>query len=375
MARFRYSTGERGKNRVRAFEQARDGRLYLEWHVAGRREYVALPSNDRDAAKRKADELAARLRQPDERRAEPLTLATLFDIYGREKTPHKGRSQQAADRRAARNWCDILGPSRQVASLTHLDAARFVRERQRRGDSRPGGTQGGPLRARVADQEVRQLRTVIRWAIGAGFLDRNPLEGYKVEGERNPRRPMTTAPQYEKLLRHAAEVHPLLSSLLVVAHDTGHRIGAVRQLRWEDVDLRASSVRWVAGFEKTRREHRTPLTRAAVSALRQARKAAAAISDWVFPSPTDASKPVSVHLARDWWIQCEVKANVPHQPGCGWHSLRRLFATELKAAPLKDLCELGGWLTPQLVVSVYQRADPVTMRKALKQRARLEAVG
>ena len=86
-------------------------------------------------------------------------------------------------------------------------------------------------------------------------------------------------------------------------------------------------------------------------------------------------KPVSVHLARDWWMRCEKEAALPHQPGCGWHSLRRLFATELKAVPLKDLCELGGWRTPQLVVSVYQRADPATMRAALKQRARLEAIG
>lgn len=81
------------------------------------------------------------------------------------------------------------------------------------------------------------------------------------------------------------------------------------------------------------------------------------------------------NLARDWWLRCEELAKLPHQPGCGWHSLRRLFATELKHVNLKDLCELGGWRSPQLVVSVYQRADPVTMRKALEQRGRLKAVG
>ena len=35
MAGWSYSTGERGRNRVRAYEQARDGRLRLEWREAG----------------------------------------------------------------------------------------------------------------------------------------------------------------------------------------------------------------------------------------------------------------------------------------------------------------------------------------------------
>ena len=91
----------------------------------------------------------------------------------------------------------------------------------------------------------------------------------------------------------------------------------------------------------------------------------------------EPARPLSVasDLARDWWLRCEELAKLPHQPGCGWHSLRRLFATELKHVNLKDLCELGGWRSPQLVVSVYQRAALVTMRKALEQRGRLKAVG
>lgn len=46
---------------------------------------------------------------------------------------------------------------------------------------------------------------------------------------------------------------------------------------------------------------------------------------------------------------------------------------EMKAAPLKDLCALGGWKDPQTILKCYQRADPVTMRRALAERMRLEA--
>jgi len=45
--------------------------------------------------------------------------------------------------------------------------------------------------------------------------------------------------------------------------------------------------------------------------------------------------------------------------------LRRAFANELRAAPLRDLVALGGWKEPQTVVKTYQQASLDTMRDAL----------
>jgi hypothetical protein len=73
----------------------------------------------------------------------------------------------------------------------------------------------------------------------------------------------------------------------------------------------------------------------------------------------------------DWWQWLEALAGVPHQPGLGWHALRRKFATELKHVPLKDLCYLGGWKDPQTVLKCYQRPDETTMREALASRKAL----
>jgi hypothetical protein len=49
------------------------------------------------------------------------------------------------------------------------------------------------------------------------------------------------------------------------------------------------------------------------------------------------------------------------------------FASELKATPLKDLCHLGGWKSPQTILTCYQSADVETMRTALAQRKPLAA--
>jgi hypothetical protein len=45
----------------------------------------------------------------------------------------------------------------------------------------------------------------------------------------------------------------------------------------------------------------------------------------------------------------------------------------MKYAPLKDLCALGGWKSPQTVLMCYQRADSASMQQALAARRRLEA--
>ena len=72
----------------------------------------------------------------------------------------------------------------------------------------------------------------------------------------------------------------------MVAHETGHRIGAIRQLRWSDVDLEGGVVRWRAEHDKSGYEHRTPVTAEALAALEEARKRNPGIGDApVLPSP------------------------------------------------------------------------------------------
>jgi integrase len=226
----------------------------------------------------------------------------------------------------------------------------------------------------MLEYDVKFFQAVLNWGVNAGWIDRSPLKGFRVEREEGPRRPVLTASQYECLLAASGSISLLFRLALTVAHETGHRIGAVRLLRWSDIDLQQGIVRWRAEHDKIGYEHTTPLTKVAVEALQEAQRERAAIGDaWVFPSPKDSTKPISRHLLRDWWERGESAAGLKPERRRGWHSLRRKFATELKATPLKDLCELGGWKDPQTVLKCYQRPDPVTMRAALEQRGRLEA--
>jgi integrase len=166
----------------------------------------------------------------------------------------------------------------------------------------------------------------------------------------------------------ALEVHADFGLPLVLCHDTGHRISSVRQLRWSDVLWDRRLIRWRGETDKEGNNHLTPLTDSAHRALLEARARTKGIRDaWVFRNER-GDGPRERHRFRAWWLRAEKLAELEHDDRWGWHSLRRKFATELKAIPLKDLCDLGGWKSPQTVLTCYQESDKDTMRRALATR-------
>ena len=142
-----YGAGEWGRNRVRVFPDPKTGLFQIEWRDNGRRLTRSLKHRDWRRAKRQADEFAAGYLGPElhrkaEAEPEPLTLETLFDIYGEEVTPTKVERVRHRDRTATRMFLDFLGRDRRPETLSQRDWDRFIRERRagRVGASgKPGG--------------------------------------------------------------------------------------------------------------------------------------------------------------------------------------------------------------------------------------------
>ena len=304
-----YSAGERSRNRVRVFPDPKTGLIQIEWRDDGRRLSRSLKHRDWMRAKRQADEIAAGRAQPelqDEVRAEPepLTLGTLFDIYGEEVTPTKAQQSQKYDGATMEMFLRFFGKDRDPATLSKRDWDRFIRYR------RAGrvGRSGRPVSDRTIQQDLKLLLAVLNWAAqsrdeqGRLLLESNPLKGLTPPAEKNPTRIVLTETEYQALLHISREVDWRFHVALVLAHETGHRIGAIRQLRWSDVDLEGEVIRWRAEHEKTGYEHLTPVTAEALAALEEARRKNPGIGDIpVLPAPKDPSKCGSCSLARDWW--------------------------------------------------------------------------
>ena len=378
-SRRSYGAGEWGRNRVRVFPDPKTGLFQLEWREDGRRLTRSLGHREWVRAKRQADEFAAGFVGPDlngkaTAGPEPVTLGGLLDIYGEEVTPAKGEGTRKYDRVALEMFGRFFGRDRKPATLSQRDWDRFIRAR------RAGrvGPSGRSVSDRTIERDLRLLLAVLNWATrsrdeaGGRLLDSNPLKGLRVPRDKNPTRVVLSQAEYDALLRVSAKIDWRFRVALVLAHETGHRIGAIRQLRWSDIDNEAGVIRWRAEHEKTGFEHRTPVTAEALDVLEEARKENRRTGDApVLPAPRDPAKSMSYAVARYWWERAERLAGLERKRGRGWHSLRRKFASDLMDQPLKVLCELGGWRTAQTVLQCYQRADDERLRKALDERPRV----
>ena len=377
-SRRSYGAGEWGRNRVRVFPDPKTGLFQVEWRENGRRLTRSLGHRDWARAKRQADEFAAGFVGPylngkAEAEPEPLTLEKLFDIYGEEVTPTKAGGTQQSDRTAMWMFLKFFGRGRDPSTLSRRDWDRFIRER------RAGriGFSGRPVSNRTIACDLTFLMAVLNWAArsrdegGRLLLDSNPLKGLKKPVEKNPTRVVLTEQEYEALLKVSRDVDWRFHVALVLAHETGHRIGAIRKLRWSDVDFEGEAVRWRAKHEKTGYEHVTPLTEEALTALEEARAMSTGTGAGpVLPAPTDASRCVGRSLPSFWWQRAQILAGLEPKPGRGWHSLRRKFASDLMDLPLKVLCELGGWKAAKTVLRCYQQPDEAQLRQAIRSRRR-----
>ena len=374
-----YSAGEWGRNRVRVFPDPKTGLLQVEWRENGRRLSRSLKHRDWARAKRQADETAAgfAMHQPNgkaEADPEPLTLGRLFDIYGEEVTPTKGERTRRRDRVASAMFLSFFGRDRRPETLSQRDWDRFIRERR----AGRAGLSGKPVGNRTIAWDLTFLMAVLNWAArsrdeqGKLLLESNPLKGLKKPKEKNPNRVVLTEDEYRALLGVSGQVGWRFHVALVLAHETGHRIGAIRKLRWSDIDFEGMTIRWRAKHEKTGYEHTTPLTAEALAALEEARRMSQGTTNGpVLSSSRDATRCMSRVSAYLWWKKAQALAGLEPKPGRGWHSLRRKFATDLMDLPLKVLCELGGWKSAQTVLRCYQQADEGQLRTALESRRRV----
>ncbi len=377
-SRRSYGAGEWGRNRVRVFPDPKTGRYQIEWRENGRRLTRSLKHRDWSRAKRQADEVAAGLavHEPNgktEAEPEPLTLTTLFDIYGEEVTPTKAHRTRRRDRVTMAMFLKFFGRDRRPETLSQRDWDRFIRER------RAGrvGPSGKPVGDRMIEWDLTFLMAVLNWAArskdehGRPLLERNPLRGLRKPREKNPTRVVLTEEEYQALLRVSRQVGWRFHVALVLAHETGHRIGAIRNLRWADIDIEGRTIRWRAEHEKNGYEHRTPLTDEALAVLQEACRMGAGTGNApVLPSSRDATRCIHRVSAYQWWRKAQTLAGLEPKARRGWHSLRRKFASDLMDQPLKVLCELGGWKAAKTVLRCYQQPDEAQLRQAILSRRR-----
>ena len=57
---------------------------------------------------------------------------------------------------------------------------------------------------------------------------------------------------------------------------------------------------------------------------------------------------------------------MPKPDGSLWHAFRRLWATERKDLPVKDVAAAGGWQDVTTLLKCYQQPDEETLRSVVE---------
>jgi integrase len=116
-----------------------------------------------------------------------------------------------------------------------------------------------------------------------------------------PPRPPAAIPLCDSTFGVAEEIGAEFKLALDLVYSTGHRIDAILHLQWTDIDLHPSrecpfgSIRWRAEHDKIGLDHGVPIDSQTSEVLRLAASAARGLL--LFPSASDASKPVDRRLA------------------------------------------------------------------------------
>jgi integrase len=317
------------------------------------------------------------------------TLDRVVEAFRRDVLPAQCAKQQVETRRELELWTNVLGAKFQLGKLGKPEWNAFIRDRSTgRIDGRGvivKHDERRPVGNRAVAKSLKVVRHLCRFAVDHRMLDADPTRGFDLPTVKNPKRPVADSARFERLLAVAREtmmfdakgelVPSYLEYLLILAHETGHRISAILHLRWSDWlpgQGSSGSLRWRAEHDKTGLDDTVPVTPHARAAVDRLRSEHPGVGEaFLFPKLCEPSKPVPLDAAAQWLLTAERKAGLEHVPGGAWHAFRRLWATSRKQHPPKDVAQAGGWKDTATLMKCYMHADPDTVEAVVNGGQRL----
>ncbi len=352
------------------------------------RKRIRLRHQDRQAAKRWAKKTQADLQKGLTQilEAQP-TLERIFGLYLKYQTPKKrNRTSRQHDERCADMWQTYLGAQKTPDKITTEEWEEFVAKR--RSGERDATWAYVPLnkekprrgvRDRTIERDMDWLVQVLNWAVrfreqnGRYLLTDNPLRGFDIPSELNPRRPIVTRDWMTKVIE-AAGPSPL-RAMLVIADEHGRRLSAIRQLQGSDIQLGRTetwphgAIRWRHQSDKLRKDWRVPMSERLRREVDRHLAAYPVLGDApLFPSPRNHLKSVSKDRAGAWLLAAIKRAKVQKPDGTLWHAIRRLWITEHKEMPLRERMYVAGYLDRQTMEMVYEHIDPLLLQETVETR-------
>ena len=268
------------------------------------------------------------------------TVAELWKLYA--PVSERDNDSWKTERSRAAHLLRHLG-ARDAGSLSLADVEGYRTARRRERTIRRDLPSWGTL-----DREVELLKRMLRYAVRCRMLPANPLADIQLLNKPNTRRVVVTPEEFAALLDAADES---IRPLLVMAFDTGCRIGELLSLRWDAVDLADESFSLMD--TKTDEPRKVYLTDRAVAHLKALASSPSA-TGYVFANHRTGER------LRDVRKAFRRAAKAVGRPELWFHDLRRSFVTRARRAGIAEsvVMRMSGHKTP----SVFRRYNIVEDR-------------
>ena len=298
------------------------------------------------------------------------TMQTAFDeMIEAKRSDNTGGSIRSAKTRGA-HWLSALGPY-PVTAVTEQLVRSWLSKRRK-----DPGRHGGTIAWSTIDNDLVNLRMVLRREVKRGTIRVNPAEDVKVpkDAPRLHQPVFLTADQLSDLWAAVPDEWRLL---VQVASGTGIRWGEVSCLKVQSLDLRSEpptihiTSAWKAGEDgklyegppKNGHSRTVSLPHSLVAPLRDhVRDRKLSGDDLLWSSSTGG--PVSSSTWWNIWDKAVRKADLGVRPH--FHDLRHTHASMLIAAgvPMKVISERLGHSSIGITMDVYGHLQPDAAIKA-----------
>jgi len=245
--------------------------------------------------------------------------------YWLEQHTHKRSAKD--DLRYAGFWKDRLGNT-PLAHLKRADLEEILDERAK------ASTKSTANRYRAF------LLAVLNLAVDKEWLAK-PMKLRRYEEPQAAARFLTI----EQVNRLLAELPEHQRNMAEFALATGARQGAVKRLRWSDINVDRQLAWIVPENSKSGQAVQLPLSRSAMNILQRCQGVVTGtFSDFVF---TYEGQPVE-NVNTNAWKKALKRAGLE---GFRWHDLRHTWASHhaMNGTPLQALQAMGGWSDPKMV--------------------------
>jgi integrase len=339
----------------------RNGKIYARLTYTGadgKRHDLTRRATDRADAKRIIKGLLDGLESKGEKGIE-ATRVTFRDLSERYSAVKVKPAEYRNDRKIAgmRDHVTVAGHVGVLVEyfgpikLRSLTAGQIEQFKQARLATPVRGIEGKERSIANVNRTLATLRSMLRFAVGEGWIDRSPFEMSHTslisQSDEVKRVRVLSRDKESRIMQVCGSDSPRAHLLPVIlcALDTGMRRGEMRRLEWPDVDFSSRTITVRAMNTKTLTARVVPVSSRLLDAL-QSLYNERSHDGLVFGSGD---------FKRSWRTACKLAGIV----GCRFHDLRATFATRLISVGMQvaEVAKITGHSNLQTLYAHYLRVN------------------